>query len=252
MWSLIDHHLHVRSPLHDWHATAKLFGLGTLVLTAAFLADVRCAAAGLLVGVAALLLTALPVAVILRRMRAVLGFILVFTLLLALTADGGPTLRLGPLAVSGRALTLAALIGCKVTAIALLAAALVASTPFAELCHSLRRVGCPARLVQIILLTYRMNFALAGETESVRYALAARNFRWRATRRGLSTVGTVVGSVLVRSLDRADRLYNAMLARGYEGQIRRLPTRGGNWSDVAKTLVCVAIAATLIAAERLL
>jgi cobalt/nickel transport system permease protein len=185
-------------------------------------------------------------------MRAVLGFIVVFTLLLAFTADGEPTFRFGPLAVSGRALTLAALLGCKITAIALLAAALVASTRFAELCHSLRRMGCPARLVQIILLTYRMNFALAGETESVRYALAARNFRWRVSRRGLSTIGTAIGSILVRSLDRADRLYSAMLARGYDGQIRCLPTRGVNRSDVAKTLACVAIAAMLIAGERLL
>jgi cobalt/nickel transport system permease protein len=252
MWALIDHHLHVRSPLHDWHATAKLFGLGVLILADAFLADVRCAAAGLLVGIAAILLTALPIALILRRMRAVLGFILVFTLLLALTADGEPTLGLGPLAVSGRALSLAALVGCKITAIALLGAALVASTPFAELCHSLRRMGCPARLVQIILLTYRMNFALAGETESVRHALAARNFRWQAGRRGLSTIGTAIGSVLVRSLERADRLYDAMLARGYDGQIRRLPTRGINLSDVGKTLACVTIAAILIAGDRLL
>jgi cobalt/nickel transport system permease protein len=251
MWALIDHHLHVRSPLHNWHATAKLFGLGTLILANAFLADARWAAAGLFVGLATVLLTALPLAVTLRRMRAVLGFIFIFTMLLALTADGEPTFRFGPLDVSQRALMLAALVGCKVTAIALLAAALVASTRFAELCHSLRRMGCPARLMQIILLTYRMNFALAGETESIRHALAARNFRWRASRRGLSTVGTAIGSILVRSLNRADRLYNAMLARGYDGQIRRLPNRGVNRSDVFKTLACAAIAATLIAGERL-
>ena len=244
MWALIDHHLDVDSPLHRWHSTTKLVGMGAIIAATACVTELRPASLALLVSLAAIALASLPVAEVARRMRGLLAFVAAFALLLVLTADDEQTWSLGPLEVSGHALELAALVGCKAVGVALLAVAMVATTPFAGFCHSLRRLGCPARLVQVILLAYRMNFALGGEN-----ALAARGFRWRPGRRGLAIVGLVIGSLLVRSLDRADRLYSAMLARGYDGRIRCLAGRPVTGKDAVKTGIAILAAGALIGVQ---
>ncbi len=249
MWALIDHHLDIRSPLRGWHPTAKLIGLGSLVLAAACARDVLTAAAGLVLSILVVSLTRFPLGLLWRRLRGLMLFIALFAVLIALTSDEEPTLRFGALTLSQPGLILAALLGAKAVSIALLGAALVATTPFSQLCHSMRRLGCPARVIQVTLLAYRMNFALGGEVESTRYALSARGFTWRLGRRTLLTIGNVLGSLLARSLDRADRLYDAMLARGYDGTVHCLPRPSMTTADFLATVVAVLAAVALIGAH---
>ncbi len=249
MWSLIDHHLDVDSPLRAWHSTTKLIGIGSLIVATACVTNLILAGAALVVSMVAVAFTRLPVRLVVRRTRGLIVFIAVFAVLVALTADDGRRLSLGPISVSTHGLALAGMVGAKAVGITLLALSLVATTPFAQLCRSLKRVGCPARLVGVILLSYRMNFALGGEMESMQAALAARGFRLRLNRRALATIGLVIGSLLVRSLDRADRLYNAMLARGYDGSIPYLSTRSVAPGDVIKMLVAILLAGALVGAR---
>lgn len=249
MWALIDHHLDIRSPLRGWHSTAKLIGLGSLVLAAACARNVLTAGAMLVLSIFVVSLTKFPLGLLWRRLRSVILFIALFAALIALTADEEPTLSLGPIAVSQPGLNLAALLGAKAMSIALMAAALVATTPFSQLCHSLRRLGCPARVIQVTLLAYRMNFALGGEVESTRHALSARGFRWSPGRRTMLTVGHVLGSMFARSLDRAERLYDAMLARGYDGAVRCMPRPPVTTTDSLATVVAVLAAVALIGTQ---
>jgi cobalt/nickel transport system permease protein len=49
----------------------------------------------------------------------------------------------------------------------------------------------------------------------------------------LRTYGSLVGHLLLRAMDRAQRIYRAMVARGFEGEVRALrPSRLG-WREVA-------------------
>ena len=237
MWSLIDHYLDRSSPLHRWHPVAKLLGVGpALVMVAAMPAGTALALA---LPAAALVVSAgrLPARIVLRRLRSIAVVLLAFALLVTasslLTAPPAPAG--GRLAAAAAAAGAAGWLAVRVLTIMLLAMAVLATTPFAQLCVALRRLGCPAALVQIVLLTYRTNFALAGEWESVQHALAARGFRWTASRRSLAVLGSVTGAVLVRALERADRLYHAMLARGYDGRMRSVPPPTLMRRDVLKT-----------------
>jgi len=248
MWSLIDHHLHVDSPLHRWHPTAKLVGIAGLIIAAAFVTAPLAVAALLLLAGGLLLLSRLPLAVIWRRLRGILLFLLLFAVLLAVTA-GEPEAPLS-LSFSAAGLRLGALVAGKAVAIALLAVGLLGTTSFAALCRALRRLGCPQRLVHVLLMTWRMNFALAGELESMSMALSARGFRWRLGRRALATAGCAVGSLLVRSLERADRLYDAMLARGYDGRLRTLGTASMRSVDVLMMIAALLLAGGIALVPR--
>jgi cobalt/nickel transport system permease protein len=114
----------------------------------------------------------------------------------------------------------------------------------------LQQIGCPAGLVQIFLLTFRYNFVLAGEVESMGMAVASRGLRRGFNRPTFSALGWVVGSLLVRSKDRSLRLYDAMLARGYTGQVRTLHKHSVRGPDWMKMILFFALAGLLVGIQR--
>jgi len=89
------------------------------------------------------------------------------------------------------------------------------TTPFSELLPVLRRVRVPALLVTTLALMHRYLFVLADEAERMRRARAARSFTrgrhfaWRA-------LATVAGRLFIRASERAERIYAAMCARGWQ------------------------------------
>lgn len=99
---------------------------------------------------------------------------------------------------------------------------LVNVMPFDQLLSTLRRVGVPALLVATLAFMYRYFFVLWDELEKMREARRARTmgnaglwFRWK-------TGAQLIGMLLIRALERAERVNGAMCARGWDGQIRTL------------------------------
>lgn len=108
---------------------------------------------------------------------------------------------------------------------------LIFTTPFPDILAAMRAMRVPRLLVAIIGLMWRYLFVLADEAIRLMRARAARSsdsgiqdlpkggkISWRA-----QIVGGMAGSMLMRSLDRSDRIYVAMLSRGYDGEVRSIP-----------------------------
>lgn len=101
---------------------------------------------------------------------------------------------------------------------------MVAVTPFPDLLHALEHLHFPKSLSTIIAFLYRYLFVVADESFRMLRAREARsagdnggNIVWRA-----SVVGNMAGQLFLRSYERSDRIYNAMLSRGYSGSPRTL------------------------------
>lgn len=108
---------------------------------------------------------------------------------------------------------------------------LTATTPFPDLLAAMRALHIPRLIVAIIGLMWRYIFVLVDEALRLMRARAARSgesfssqFRrggritWRA-----QITGGMVGNLFIRSIERSDRIYVAMLSRGYDGEIRTIP-----------------------------
>jgi cobalt/nickel transport system permease protein len=89
------------------------------------------------------------------------------------------------------------------------------TTPFSELLRVLRRVRVPGLLITTLALMHRYLFVLADETERMRRARASRSFT-RGRRFAWRTLGTVLGQLFIRASERAERIYDAMCARGWK------------------------------------
>ena len=86
---------------------------------------------------------------------------------------------------------------------------------FSEILRVLQRVRVPALLITTLALMHRYLFVLADEAERMRRAPASRTFR-PGRRRHWQTLATVVGQLFVRASERAERIYDAMCARGWK------------------------------------
>jgi cobalt/nickel transport system permease protein len=102
---------------------------------------------------------------------------------------------------------------------------LVNVTPFDELLTALRKFGVPLVLIAILAFMYRYLFVVFDELNRMRDARRARSFGRRSWRRELAERAQLVGVLLIRSLERAERVYGAMCARGWNGQIHTLESR---------------------------
>jgi cobalt/nickel transport system permease protein len=104
---------------------------------------------------------------------------------------------------------------------------LTATTHFPDLLHALRHLHVPKVLVAVVAFMYRYLFILADESSRLLRAREARSpqpqagrgpsLAWRA-----QVAGNMVGQLFLRSFERSDRVYAAMLARGYSGQLLTL------------------------------
>jgi len=90
---------------------------------------------------------------------------------------------------------------------------LVSVTPLSDLTGELRRLRAPKIFIVMFELTYRYTGVLLNEAYCAGLAYSLRS----ANRKGIkmSDMGSFAGVLLIRSFDRAERVYNAMKCRGY-------------------------------------
>ena len=108
---------------------------------------------------------------------------------------------------------------------------LVSTTRFSNLLKGLEGLNLPPLLVSMISFVYRYLFIIADEYGHIKIARESRNFggnklwQWKA-------IGHSVGTLFLHSYERGDRVYSAMVARGYEGNIRTLGVQAITRADI--------------------
>ena len=109
------------------------------------------------------------------------------------------------------------------------AVVLLSDVPFTELLYGLQKLKIPKMLLTVLSFAYRFLFTARDEARRTERAWAARYYGKRKLAQ-LATMGKVVGLLLLRGFDRSERVYNAMLSRGYDGEIRALDKSKGGFA----------------------
>jgi cobalt/nickel transport system permease protein len=189
---------------------------------------------------------------VLARLLPLELFILVLLLTLPFTVAGDPLFRIGPLTATLAGVAFALSILLKANAVVLVMLALLASLEPALLGHALARLGLPHRLAHLFLLTLRQIELVGAEYGRLRQAMRARAFVPRSDRHTWNCVGWLMGMLLVRSLDRSQRVLDAMRCRGFDGRLRLLDTLSWRITDSALLLLALLLSVTLLAIDYLL
>ncbi|MGP8153882.1 MAG: cobalt ECF transporter T component CbiQ [Smithella sp.] len=97
---------------------------------------------------------------------------------------------------------------------------LIATTSFPAVCHALRQLGLPSLFVSQLSFLYRYIFVLMEETMRI---VRARNMRSYGERsKDIKIFVRIVGILFIRTVERAERIYYAMLSRGFQGDMPSL------------------------------
>jgi len=165
-----------------------------------------------------------PFSFVARKLALVSPFI-VFVGIFNPLLDREVLLRLGPLALSGGWVSFLSIVlraALTLSAVMLL----LATTGMNGIAAAADRLGVPRVFVVQLLFLYRYLFVLAEEALRLTRARSLRSFGRRGG--GFRPYAAMIGHLLLRTLDRAERIHRAMLARGFDGQVRVMrPLRFG-------------------------
>lgn len=182
----------------------------------------------------------------LRRAAAMDGFIVLMLMMLPFTVPGEPLLTLGSWTASREGIWQAVAIALKANAIVLFLLALIGTMSAPALGQALHRLGAPAAFVQLLFFTVRYLEVLGREYRRMRLAMRARAFRPRSDLHTWRSLGYLIGMVLVRSLERSERVLAAMKCRGFDGRLHRMPATTLGTADLSFMAGFVLVQAALV------
>lgn len=202
-------------------------------------------AAACLAAMVLLLAPGLSVREVGRRLTVLAGFLLLLWVLLPLTYEGALYGTLGPFQLYWPGILLSARITLKSIAIVAVFTALVATIPVNTLGQSLGHLRVPAKLVYLLLMCYRYTFVIEQEYHRLSAAMKIRGFKPRTNLHTYRSYAYLVGMLFVRAATRADRVYQAMRCRGFDGRFHSLsafPAHPANqWFAVAAASVMIGL-----------
>ena len=174
----------------------------------------------LALGMAALLaiLSRVSRSQMLRNLKELNFFMLLLAVFLPLVMSGAPVLEIGALVWTREGLWKALLITLRANTIMIALTSLLGTMEPAHLGFALNRLGIPQKLTHVLLFMIRYIEVIHKEYHRLRDALRLRGFRPGCNRNTFRTFGYLIGLLLMRSIDRSERILEAMKCRGFRGR----------------------------------
>lgn len=159
-------------------------------------------------------LSGLPPLFIIRKIILFSPFVLVVGIFNPFL-DREILLQLGPLGISGGWISFASILTRSVLTVGA-GFVLVGVTGFTAVCQALERLGMPQVFAVQLLFLYRYITVLTEESDRASRARELRSCGKKGL--GIRSFGSMTGHLLLRTWQRSERIYMAMLARGFNGQ----------------------------------
>lgn len=182
-------------------------------------------------------LSLLPFKEVLKRLLPVNVMIAFLWIFLPFTTVGEVVYIAGPLEVTRQGLVLASILTVKANAMMLLFIAFIASTPVNTAGHAMGKLGVPDKLVHLFFFTYRYLHVIYEEYLRLKTAMLIRGFVPKTNIHTYRSYAYLVGMLLVKSVDRAKRVHDAMLCRGFTGKFYSLNKFSMRTGDVVAFII---------------
>ena len=236
------------SMLHRADPKMKIISVTALAMILAVSPSFKVIYIGLALGTLLTLSARLQLFYVFKHLASVNVFIIFLWFVLPFTGGTEVTSHLGPLPVYANGVELAHRITIKANAITLLIIALLTTSPVQRLGRGLQQLGAPHKLTVLLLTSFRYLGVIHQEYLRLRRAANLRSFTPATNLHTYRTFSYLVGMTLVKSYERAKRVHNAMIMRGFNGTFPVLNvsvTRPGDYI-LAIVLVSFALFLTIL------
>jgi len=258
-WSLpaVDRFTDLDSPFHRWDPRIKIASAIIYWFCVASLTQASLIGVALVLSLAAVVAAKVPLHAALRRIAALAGFLGMFMIVMPLTVAAKPgdlVFTLDPFAFlqfNPRGFLLALKIGGKASAIALMMDPVFGTTPFAVTMEGLTGIGIPRKVCEMLMLVHRYIFVFQNEAKRMVTGMRVRGFSPGTNLETLASTGNFLGMLFIRSFERTEGVYEAMLARGYQGTLPGLPPMHASVKDWLMGISWVMLGLILVAINGL-
>ncbi|MBC8233550.1 cobalt ECF transporter T component CbiQ [bacterium] len=241
----IDEFAHLNSPIHSWDARVKIISLLCLIISIVLLDKILPALFGLFFCIILVFISRIPLRFLFAYLRWAILFSLFFVIIMPLTVEGDEIAKFYFLSISRNGIELGFLIALRALSAVLLIFPMVGTSKFIVTMKALQDLKIPDKLIQMVMFSYRYIFIFIEEVERMFTAAKARAFHEKTNLHTLRTVGFILGMLFVRSYERAKRVYDAMLARGYTGELKIIHEFDLGSIDFVKGFIIIVVAILL-------
>ncbi|QSX34984.1 cobalt ECF transporter T component CbiQ [Shewanella avicenniae] len=155
----------------------------------------------------------------LTRLLAFETFMLLLVLMLPFSVAGDTWFSVAGVDASIQGATQALAIWLRGNAVVLALLALLAIREPINLGYGAAALGFPVKLIHLFMMTVRYIQVLGEEFQRLRNAMKARAFTPASNWHTWRSYGWLMGMLLVRSMERAQRIVDAMRCRGFDGSL---------------------------------
>ncbi|MEO0801769.1 MAG: cobalt ECF transporter T component CbiQ [Cyanobacteria bacterium J06642_2] len=212
----LDAYCHLDSPIHRWEPRAKLIGITLLIFAFACVRQLALLPALLLVSLSLYGLARLPWQFWRDRLRLPGTLLLCMLVILPFVSGGVLLASWGPLSIYRDGCFAILPIACRFVSILTLGLIAFGTMPFATLIEAMRALGLPSVLADMTLLSYRYLDDTGSMFVQMRQAMQLRGWQGdRCSWQQIPVLASVAGTLLIRSFERSEQVYRAMVLRGY-------------------------------------
>lgn len=235
--SFIDEYSDLDSLIHNLDPRTKLIACLTFIVFVVLtqVTNWQAFVCFFCVIIALLLISKLPLYYVLKRSLVIFPFVLMIAIFIPFFKQGeiAGSYNIGwwHVSVTYSGLLILANVISKAWLCVLSLILLSSTTKLADLLRGLRQLYVPHVIVLILSFMYRYIFVLVDETMRMKQARDSRNFGGNRLYQ-LRTIGNMIGTLFIRSYERGERVYSAMLARGFDGEVRTLQNLRFGRNDV--------------------
>jgi cobalt/nickel transport system permease protein len=205
----------------------------------------------------ALCLFVFPLKVLFKRVLAMDGFLIfvLVTLPFSVPAESGSAIIWQGVVAdqqftfSETGLLMAVTIVLKANAILLFLTLLLGRLSVHKLCHALLQLKCPEKLVFVLALSLRYLSVIKQQYQVMRSAMALRGFHLSFRIQALKMLGFLIAMLLVRSLNRSERIFQSMQCRGFVDRLVFLPDFHWRSQDTLIAIVFIGLEVTLLGTQ---
>lgn len=232
----------IESPLHKWNPKAKIVSLSVLLFSVVSAGEMHQAIAGLAIACFLILISNLPRDHIINFVKWPAIFLTSFVIILPFTAEGVPVFSICQLSISLQGLLLGVMFFIRGIAAALLVSIIVMTASFSTIIRALEEMRLPANLIQILLFTYRYIFLLKEELQTMISSMESRGFTKKSDFRTALVFSKALAMLFIRSYERSNNVFLAMLSRGYTGKASSGKVSQISGMDIMKSLFIIGAA----------
>lgn len=207
----------MRGPFAGVDPRAALIGAMFISIITACLDSIAACALALAYGLIMLSLSGLPARAVLKRLLTANVFVFFIWLVTPWTTPGTPLPFSPPLNPTIEGVRLCLLVTLKANALVCIFIALITPIPLSRLGAALASLHVPHKLIWLLILMDRNVNNLQNEYNTLMDAARLRGFRAATSMRTYRLIASLLAILLLRAFDRGERMYEAMLLRGFNG-----------------------------------